>query len=289
MPSVGVLALQGSFNEHIAGELLFFFPFLLPKNRKREEDVSAPFLILYSLYHPVSALRRIGVKGVEVRKAEQLENVNGLIIPGGESTTMAKLAHYHNLFPALRDFVKTGKPVWGTCAGLIFLADRAVGQKLGGQELVGGLDCTVHRNFFGSQLQSFETELLVPELAAKEGGPASFRGVFIRAPAILEAGPDVEVLAYYSVAVDKSTSPKSSFESQEEKTVSEEKVIVAVKQGNLLGTAFHPELTADTRWHSFFLKMVSEDGDPSWSSATTSEGDVSGYQQAIPNDLPIFQ
>ncbi|XP_058101830.1 probable pyridoxal 5'-phosphate synthase subunit PDX2 isoform X2 [Magnolia sinica] len=258
MPSVGVLALQGSFNEHIAGELLFFFPFLLPKNRKREEDVSAPFLILYSLYHPVSALRRIGVKGVEVRKAEQLENVNGLIIPGGESTTMAKLAHYHNL-------------------------------KLGGQELVGGLDCTVHRNFFGSQLQSFETELLVPELAAKEGGPASFRGVFIRAPAILEAGPDVEVLAYYSVAVDKSTSPKSSFESQEEKTVSEEKVIVAVKQGNLLGTAFHPELTADTRWHSFFLKMVSEDGDPSWSSATTSEGDVSGYQQAIPNDLPIFQ
>nr|GEY38885.1 probable pyridoxal 5'-phosphate synthase subunit PDX2 [Tanacetum cinerariifolium] len=113
--AVGVLALQGSFNEHIA------------------------------------ALRRIGVKGVEIRKAEQLENVTSLIIPGGESTTMAKLAELHNLFPALREFVKMGKPVWGTCAGLIFLANKATGQKEGGQELVGGLDCTVHRNFFGSQ------------------------------------------------------------------------------------------------------------------------------------------
>jgi 5'-phosphate synthase pdxT subunit len=116
--TVGVLALQGSFNEHIA------------------------------------ALRRLGVQGVEIRKADQLLTVSSLIIPGGESTTMAKLAEYHNLFPALREFVKMGKPVWGTCAGLIFLADRAVGQKEGGQELVGGLDCTVHRNFFGSQVMS---------------------------------------------------------------------------------------------------------------------------------------
>ncbi|RLN08337.1 putative pyridoxal 5' [Panicum miliaceum] len=106
MAVVGVLALQGSYNEHLA------------------------------------ALRRIGVRGVEVRKPEQLLGLDSLIIPGGESTTMAKLANYHNL----------------------------VGQKTGGQELVGGLDCTVHRNFFGSQLQSFETELSVPKLAEKEGG-----------------------------------------------------------------------------------------------------------------------
>ncbi|KAF6139705.1 hypothetical protein GIB67_006653 [Kingdonia uniflora] len=158
---IGVLALQGSYNEHIA------------------------------------VLRRLGVRGVEIKKPEQLNSINGLIIPGGESTTMAKLAEYHNLFPALREFVKLGKPVWGTCAGLIFLANKAVGQKEGGQELVGGLDCTVHRNFFGSQIQSFEAELSVPELAATEGGPAHFRGIFIRAPAVLETGADVEVLAAY--------------------------------------------------------------------------------------------
>ncbi|KAG8655273.1 hypothetical protein MANES_04G022200v8 [Manihot esculenta] len=162
--AVGVLALQGSFNEHIA------------------------------------VLRRLGVKGVEIRKPEQLQDVSYLIIPGGESTTMAKLAEYHNLFPALREFVKTGKPVWGTCAGLIFLADKAIGQKTGGQELVGGLDCTVHRNYFGSQIQSFEADLLVPELVSKEGGPETFRGVFIRAPAVLEVGPGVDVLAEYPVS-----------------------------------------------------------------------------------------
>ncbi|XP_057479951.1 probable pyridoxal 5'-phosphate synthase subunit PDX2 isoform X2 [Actinidia eriantha] len=157
--AIGVLALQGSFNEHIA------------------------------------VLRRLGVKGVEIRKPDQLQSVTSLIIPGGESTTMAKLAEYHNLFPALREFVKMGKPVWGTCAGLIFLADKAIGQKTGGQELIGGLDCVVHRNFFGGQIQSFETELPVPHIAAKEGGPPTFRGVFIRAPGILEVGPEVEVLA----------------------------------------------------------------------------------------------
>ncbi|KAM5554009.1 hypothetical protein ABKV19_025975 [Rosa sericea] len=96
-------------------------------------------------------MRRLGVKGVEIKKPEKLETVASLIIPRGESTTMAKLAEYHKLFPALREFVKMGKPVWGTCAGLIFLANRATGQKIGGQELVGGLDCMVHRTFFGSQ------------------------------------------------------------------------------------------------------------------------------------------
>ncbi|KAK6163298.1 hypothetical protein DH2020_000162 [Rehmannia glutinosa] len=177
---VGVLALQGSFNEHIA------------------------------------ALKRVGVKGVEIRKPDQLQSVKALIIPGGESTTMAKLAEYHNLFPALRDFVKMGKPVWGTCAGLIFLADKAIGEaKIGGQELIGGLNCTVHRNFFGSQIQSFVAELSIPEIVAKEGGPPSFHGVFIRAPGILEVGPEVEVLAEVPAPSDQTTKSDPADESVE--------------------------------------------------------------------------
>lgn len=250
--AVGVLALQGSFNEHI------------------------------------SALRRLGVKGVEIRKPEQLQNVTSVIIPGGESTTMAKLAEYHNLFPALREFVQMGKPVWGTCAGLIFLANKATGQKTGGQGLVGGLDCTVHRNFFGSQLQSFEAELSIPEIAAKEGGPPSFRGVFIRAPAILDVGPGVEVLADIPVSFDKASSSDLGIQGQEENTHSEKKVIVAVRQGNLLATAFHPELTADSRWHTYFLKMASEIGEGALCSSSTSVEDSSFSEQAK-SDLPIFQ
>jgi len=253
MAVVGVLALQGSFNEHIA------------------------------------ALRRLGVKGVEIKKPEQLDNVASLIIPGGESTTMAKLAQYHNLFPALREFVKMGKPVWGTCAGLIFLANKAIGQKIGGQELIGGLDCTVHRNFFGSQIQSFETELSVPELASKEGGPETFRGVFIRAPAILEVGPEVQVLVDYTVPSNKVLDSNSAVEMQEEKNWSEEKVIVAVRQGNLLATAFHPELTADTRWHSYFLKMASNVLEEASSSIVAVGGVDLSLNKQPKNDLPIFQ
>ncbi|KAI9194349.1 hypothetical protein LWI28_005248 [Acer negundo] len=251
---VGVLALQGSFNEHIA------------------------------------VLRRLGVKGVEIKKPEQLDNVSSLIIPGGESTTMAKLAEFHKLFPALREFVKMGKPVWGTCAGLIFLADKAVGQKQGGQELVGGLDCTVHRNFFGSQIQSFEADVSVPELASKEGGPETFRGVFIRAPAILEVGPEVEVLADYLVPSNKVLYSSSTVEIQEENSTPEKKVIVAVKQGSLLGTAFHPELTADTRWHSYFLKMAGEVGGGASSSSIVAVGEEDpGLNQQSKIDLPVFQ
>ncbi|XP_038970543.1 probable pyridoxal 5'-phosphate synthase subunit PDX2 [Phoenix dactylifera] len=245
--AVGVLALQGSFNEHI------------------------------------TALRRIGVKGVEIRKPEQLNNVDALIIPGGESTTMAKLADCHNLFPAMREFVSTGKPVWGTCAGLILLADKAVGQKLGGQELIGGLDCTVHRNFFGSQLQSFETVLSVPKLAEKEGGPDSFRGVFIRAPAILEAGPDVEVLADCPVPSDDVRTIVPTDEGKKER------VIVAVRQGNLLGTAFHPELTSDSRWHSFFLNMGKETGERSLECMAAPGRYLEDRPGKRPRDLPIFQ
>lgn len=249
--TVGVLALQGSFNEHIA------------------------------------ALRRLGVKGVEIRKAEQLQGVSSLIIPGGESTTMAKLAEFHNLFPSLREFVQMGKPVWGTCAGLIFLADKVVGQKTGGQDLIGGLDCTVHRNFFGSQIQSFEAELSVPGIIAKEGEPPSFRGVFIRAPAILEVGPDVEVLADIHVPSEISKNQKPAKEGLEENTNEVKKVIVAVKQGNLLATAFHPELTADTRWHDYFLKMTDE-AEGASSSSLVVVGEASFSTPSLP-DLPIFE
>lgn len=253
MTTVGVLALQGSFNEHMA------------------------------------ALRRIGVKGVEIRKAEQLQAVDALIIPGGESTTMAKLAHYHNLFPALREFVSTGKPVWGTCAGLIFLANKAIGQKSGGQELIGGLDCIVNRNFFGSQLQSFETELSVPKLAELEGGPNGFRGVFIRAPAILEVGPDVEILADCPVPLETKKSIMSVDNGQEEEIVSRERVIVAVRQGNLLGTAFHPELTTDLRWHSLFLKMKKDSSDRCLQRVPTSGTDLEDSLGKRPFDLPIYE
>ncbi|PIN14049.1 Imidazoleglycerol-phosphate synthase subunit H-like [Handroanthus impetiginosus] len=248
--AVGVLALQGSFNEHIA------------------------------------ALRRLGVKGVEIRKPEQLQSVRALIIPGGESTTMAKLAEYHNLFPALREFVKMGKPVWGTCAGLIFLANKASGQKTGGQELIGGLNCTVHRNFFGSQIQSFEAELSVPEIVTKEGGSPTFRGVFIRAPGILEVGPEVQVLAEVPVPYRKPAKSDPADGNLEENAGSEKKVIVAVKQGNLLATAFHPELTADTRWHSYFLKMVDELSQEA--SSSTLEDDPT-LPEPPKYELPIFQ
>ncbi|KAI7733092.1 hypothetical protein M8C21_033497 [Ambrosia artemisiifolia] len=243
--AVGVLALQGSFNEHLA------------------------------------ALRRIGVKGVEIRKAEQLENVSSLIIPGGESTTMAKLAELHNLFPALREFVKMGKPVWGTCAGLIFLADKAIGQKTGGQELVGGLDCTI---------QSFEAELPVPELAATEGGPPSFRAVFIRAPAILEVGPGVEVLA--SVSIQSSKNVDSDPALPEGSVVSDSKVVVAVKQGNILATAFHPELTIDSRWHSYFMKMSPSNNEITAASSSSNyyaDQESYLYNKQPKTDLPIYE
>ncbi|CAM0947251.1 unnamed protein product [Alopecurus aequalis] len=252
---VGVLALQGSYNEHMA------------------------------------ALRRIGAKGVEVRKPEQLLGLDSLIIPGGESTTMAKLANYHNLFPALREFVSAGKPVWGTCAGLIFLANKAVGQKTGGQELVGGLDCTVHRNFFGSQLQSFETELSVPMLAEKEGGNHTCRGVFIRAPAILEVGPDVEVLADCPVPAGRPSITVTSGEGVEDEVYSKDRVIVAVRQGNILATAFHPELTSDSRWHRLFLDMDKESQAKALAALSLSESPsvAEVVSKNKPLDLPIFE
>jgi 5'-phosphate synthase pdxT subunit len=189
---IGVLALQGAFHEHI------------------------------------QILRRLGADAIEVRKPEQLQGLDGLILPGGESTTMGLVAERWGMVGPLRAWVEAGRPTWGTCAGMILLAERATGQKQGGQPLLGGLDVTVNRNYFGRQVDSFEAILTVPVF-----DPPHTPGVFIRAPAITEMGPEVEPLA---------TLPGP--------------VYVAVRQGMILATAFHPELTADTRWHALFLEMA---------------------------------
>ena len=197
---LGVLALQGAFREHI------------------------------------NMLARLGVDAAEVRLAVQLDELDGLIIPGGESTSMGLVAERWGLVEPLRHWVHAGRPTWGTCAGMILLAERATGQKLGGQALIGGLDVTVNRNYFGRQVDSFEADLHVPAL-----GDAPFHAVFIRAPAITAVAEEVETLATVPGWGDGG-----------------EAVIAAVRKGPILATAFHPELTDDPRWHSYFVQMVNE-------------------------------
>jgi 5'-phosphate synthase pdxT subunit len=183
--NVGVLALQGDFIEH------------------------------------VHILRGMGHNAVEVRLPQHLDGLDALIMPGGESTTFGKLAVRWGLIEPIQAFARNGKLVWGTCAGLIFLA-RDVGRD---QPTLGLMDVKVVRNAFGRQIDSFVTPLAIKGL---DGEP--FNGVFIRAPIIESVGPAVEVLS----RLDDGT-------------------IVAARQGNLLGTSFHPELTRDTRVHALFL------------------------------------
>lgn len=171
-----------------------------------------------------AALRRLGVSSVRVRRTADLADLDGLILPGGESTTIGRLMAEAGLVAPVRSFIAAGRPVWGTCAGLILLAARTDGP----QEVVGGLDITVRRNAFGRQVDSFEMDL---ELRGVPGAEP-FRAVFIRAPAVTAVGPAVDVLA--QLAPDR---------------------IVAVRQGHVLGTAFHPELTADDRLHRLFLAL----------------------------------
>jgi 5'-phosphate synthase pdxT subunit len=187
---IGVLALQGAFVEH--------------------EKI----------------LTRIGVEVVEVRLPEHLENLDGLIIPGGESTTIGKVARQWELLEPLRAFARSGCPLWGTCAGMIFIAKDVVDGKPD-QPLLALMDVTVRRNAFGRQVDSFEADLDVPAL-----GNEPFHAVFIRAPFIERVGEEVKVLA----RLDDGT-------------------VVAVRQGNLLATAFHPELTEDDRFHRYFLNL----------------------------------
>ncbi|KAI9320578.1 PdxT/SNO family [Dichotomocladium elegans] len=199
---VGVLALQGAFLEHI--NMLKDLP-----------EVS---------------------EAIPVRTVEQLSSVDALIIPGGESTSMGIIAERWNLLEPLRAFVKE-KPTWGTCAGMIMLAQEANSAKKGGQQLLGGLGIRVNRNQFGTQKDSFGTLLHMPEVVGEE----PFHAIFIRAPVIAEIlSDDVKVLARLERQVGDTTA----------------ETIVAVQQGHLLATAFHPELTHDNRLHAFFVKMA---------------------------------
>jgi 5'-phosphate synthase pdxT subunit len=188
---IGVLALQGAFREHI------------------------------------EMLRGIGADAVEVRLPEQLADLDGLIIPGGESTTIGKLAVQYGLIEPIREMVAQGKPVWGTCAGMIVLA-KDVGMR---QPLVGVMDVQVKRNAFGRQVDSFETDLSIPEIVNGDASP--FHAIFIRAPLMESVGAQVQVLA----KLDDGT-------------------IVAARENNLLATSFHPELTHDPRFHKYFLSMA---------------------------------
>jgi 5'-phosphate synthase pdxT subunit len=164
---------------------------------------------------------------VPVRRWEELSGLAGLVIPGGESSVMDKLARMFGLAEPLRAAIASGLPVYGTCAGLIMIADSVL-DAIDGQQSVGGLDVAVRRNAFGSQLDSFETDIDIPVL-----GEPSVHAVFIRAPVVESVGDGVTVLASLS-----------------------DGRIVAVEQGNLLGTSFHPEMTGDTRFHEYFLRKL---------------------------------
>ncbi|CAM9185427.1 unnamed protein product [Choristocarpus tenellus] len=283
IPKVGVLAIQGAFVEHSV------------------------------------QLRHLGADVIEVRLPEHFNDLDGIIIPGGESTAMALIGERWGVFPRLKSWVNDGRPTWGTCAGMILLSDHALMTKQGGQSLVGGLDVEVCRNYFGAQSSSFEipldTALLnlgagSQSVTAKEYKP--YPAVFIRAPAILEviykaAGPGVDVLC--KVRARPCNKARSSMQailqegkilgeadecssngevqSEEERSAKRRKlleffsepptdglarggqagmmekesgelpeVIVAVQKGNILATAFHPELTDDARWHQHFMTMV---------------------------------
>lgn len=196
MPRIGVLAVQGDFAEHIG------------------------------------MLRRLGAQTREVRLPAELEDLDGLIIPGGESTTIGKLASEYGLIEPLRAF-GAKKPMWGTCAGAILLSKDATRAKQG-QPLLGLMDITIRRNAFGRQVDSFEIEMNVPALAKAGRENPPFNAVFIRAPLIesLDAD-DVEVIAQL-----------------------EDGTIVAARQGKLLVTSFHPELDQDDRFHQYFLTLI---------------------------------
>ncbi|KAJ4138330.1 Senecionine N-oxygenase [Fusarium equiseti] len=226
--TVGVLALQGGFSEHI--DLL----------QKAASHLS---------------ISKNKIHCIEVRTKEQLDQCSALIIPGGESTTISFVAAQSGLLEPLRDFVKIQKrPVWGTCAGLILLSDEANATKKGGQELIGGLAVRVHRNHFGRQTESFEAGMNLPFL----NDDTPFPGVFIRAPVVEEVISSttdervpVEVLAKLPGRVDKMKSGVSQANTKDDSGD-----IVAVRQGNVLGTSFHPELTKDERIHIWWLKEI---------------------------------
>ena len=190
---IGVLALQGAFIEHI------------------------------------EIIRRLNVEAVEVRLPKDLHGLSGLIIPGGESTTILKLMRIYGLFLHLKKNIGEGFPVWGTCAGMICLAKKVTNSQESELDPLAVMDIDVKRNAFGRQVDSFETDLVVTALGEKP-----YHAVFIRAPLISKVGTGVKVLAKLS-----------------------DETVVAALQDNMLVTSFHPELTEDTRFHEFFLKIAS--------------------------------
>lgn len=189
MVKIGVLALQGAVREH------------------------------------VNSLQSPGVEVIIVKKVEQLAEIDGLVLPGGESTTMRRLIDKYHFFEPLKSFAKQGKPMFGTCAGLILMAKKLYGQDEGHLEII---DMEVERNAFGRQRESFEAELMVKGIAD------DIMAVFIRAPLIKNVGENVEILSKYKGE------------------------IVAVRQNQFLACSFHPELTADTRFHQYFVEIVKE-------------------------------
>lgn len=178
------------------------------------------------------ALEAVGVEAVEVKTRESLAKVHGLVIPGGESTTMSKLCVAFDLLNPLRDAIRGGLPAYGSCAGMIMLADTILDGRPD-QETIGGLDIVVRRNAFGRQVDSFEADLHAPKIA----GDDAMRAVFIRAPWVESVGTGVEVLARVEGGSHTGT-------------------IVAVQQGAVMATSFHPEITADHRVHEYFVKLV---------------------------------
>jgi 5'-phosphate synthase pdxT subunit len=186
----------------------------------------------------LAALEAGGAEAVRVRRAEELASVDGIVLPGGESTTIGRLLTVFDLLEPLREAIAEGLPAYGSCAGMILLA-REVTNGQPGQPLVGGLDMSVRRNAFGRQVDSFEADLdFARDMPTAQPGP--LHAVFIRAPAVEKAEDSVEVLA--SVDCQGENRP------------------VAVRSGPILATAFHPELTSDGRVHDLFVSMVREHG-----------------------------
>lgn len=179
----------------------------------------------------LQVLTALGADARPVRRPEELAAVSGLIIPGGESSVIDKLSRTFGMAEPLRAAVASGLPVYGTCAGLIMLADEII-DGISGQQSIGGLDVAVRRNAFGSQTASFEVDLDVPEI-----GDPPMRAIFIRAPIVERVGAKASALATLA-----------------------DGTVVAVRQGPLLGTSFHPEVTADYRFHRYFLDIVAESG-----------------------------
>jgi 5'-phosphate synthase pdxT subunit len=187
---IGILALQGAFIEH---------KYILDK---------------------------LCVKNMLIKSVDQIKLCDGIIIPGGESTAMSIINT--NIFDAIRQHIDKGKPIWGTCAGMILLSNYVEG-KIEGQQNIGGLDVIVQRNFFGSQQQSFIDKIEYPKEFNKEG---TYPAIFIRAPVIKEVYNNTKILAKHN------------------------NIIVAVQQNNILGTSFHPELSGDYSWHEYFINIV---------------------------------